>query len=348
MAKRSAKNLVLPDKKDLLLKQLAKKLISDKTEVVSVWAKNIKALGGSYIQVKISELLDLCTEFLNAFIEILETGNFLKLRVFIEKISHIRSTQGFRLSEVQRAYYSFFDVVKPFIAQIKIKEKITEKDRNIVIETVNDILTDTLFELSEAYYKRLNEKTTHYIDEIEKLNLELKETSINDGLTGCYNHRYFQNSLDSEVARSIRYRRPLSIIMFDIDHFKDFNDKFGHTFGDEVLRQIGDILNKASRGSDTVFRYGGEEFSVILPETDRDQAFICAERARNKIAKQIFNVKGKKIKITISGGVDGFDIGDKNIDKNRLIENADKALYLAKEQGRNQVVIFENKPNKRK
>ena len=129
--------------------------------------------------------------------------------------------------------------------------------------------------------------------------------------------------------------------MFDIDHFKKFNDTYGHPFGDKVLKEIGGILMKSIRGSDTVFRYGGEEFVIILPETKKEKAFIIVERLRKQISASSFKINDKKTKVTVSGGIDGLD--DKPIDKETLINNTDKALYSAKRRGRNQVVIFGKK-----
>lgn len=206
---------------------------------------------------------------------------------------------------------------------------------------INNILVDTMIELSESYHRKLSEKIDDYVDQIENINLKLKDRSIKDELTGCYNHGYFQDILTSEISRAIRYSRPLSIIMFDIDHFKKINDKYGHIFGDEVLRGIGDILKKTVRDSDMVFRYGGEEFCVILPETDKERAFIGAERIRKKIATSAFRVKNKVLKVTVSGGING-SVG-KEITKETFIDNADKVLYQAKNTGRNRVVIYRKK-----
>ncbi len=318
-------------------KNLAKRLLAEKPEILSAWIKQIKAFGGSYAQVSSSELLSTTGDFLDAFGETLVKGNFLKLRMWIEKISRLRSSRGFRISEVQRAIYSVYYVLKPFLDRLEKNGETTRKDS----ERVNSILTDIIFELSEAYHKRLNERVEGYIEKIENINLQLKETSIRDEITGCYNHRYFHDILNSEISRAGRYKRPLSIAMFDVDRFKKFNDTYGHLFGDKVLKGIGSILMKSIRSSDTVFRYGGEEFVIILPETKKEKAFAIVERIRKRIFASSFEINNKKTKITISGGVDGFD--DKLIDKDILISNTDKALYLAKRRGRNRVALFEQK-----
>ena len=315
-------------------KNLAKRILADKPEILSAWLKQIKTFGGSYAQVSSSELLSTTGDFLDAFCETLAKGNFLNLRMWLEKISRLRSAQGFRISEIQRSVYSLYYVLKPFLGRLEKNGEISRE----ASERVNSVLTDILFELSEAYHKRLNERVEGYIEEIENINLKLKETSIRDEATGCYNHRYFHDVLNSEISRTVRYKRPLSIAMFDIDHFKKFNDTYGHPFGDKVLKEIGGILMKSVRGSDTVFRYGGEEFVIILPETKKEKAFIIVERLRKQIFASSFKINDKKTKVTVSGGIDGFD--DKPIDKEALISNTDKALYLAKRRGRNRVVLF--------
>lgn len=330
--------------KNVFIKQLSKELLAEKDEIVSLWVKQIKSFGGSYIQVDTAELASFCEEFIYAFIEVLAKGSMIKLRRFIGRISHIRSSQGFMLSEVQKAYYSFCDVVKPIVRQVKLRKNSVDKVKDGIIDSINSIMIDTLFELSEAYHRTLDDKLDRYVDEIEKINVKLKDTSIRDDMTGCYNRRYFESMLDSEIERSRRYKRPLSLTIFDIDHFKDFNDKYGHAFGDEILKNIGVLLRKMTRGSDTVYRYGGEEFSVILPETNNKKAHKCAERIREKIYSNIFCIKGKRLKIAISGGVSGFD--KELLSKKRLVTMADKALYQAKKTGRNKIALCGNSNKK--
>ena len=322
---------------DRTKRPIIKKISEEKEEIVSRWIENIRLLAGSYSHADLSELRGFCTEFFDAFIKVVKNNNFSQLRIFIEKLCNIRSSQGFRLSEVQRAYYSFYDTIKLFIEKLNFKEK----DEGSLLELINNVLVDTMIELSESYHRELNEKIDGYVDQIENINLKLKDRSIKDELTGCYNHRYFQDILTSEISRAIRYNRPLSIIMLDIDHFKKINDKYGHTFGDKVLKGIGDILKKTVRGSDMVFRYGGEEFCVILPETDKERAFIGAERIRKKIAASAFRIKNKVLKVTVSGGINGF-VG-REITKEAFIDNADKVLYQAKNAGRNRVAIYRKK-----
>jgi diguanylate cyclase (GGDEF)-like protein len=159
--------------------------------------------------------------------------------------------------------------------------------------------------------------------------------SITDGLTGLYNHRHFQEQLEVEVKRGQRYDLNLSLIMIDLDHFKEFNDSYGHLEGDSLLRKIAQILKSSLRETDFVARYGGEEFAVILPETNKEGASIAAERVRRAISEQIFGEVGAKM--TISLGVASYP--DDACLRADLIRKADEALYRAKREGRNRTCL---------
>lgn len=164
---------------------------------------------------------------------------------------------------------------------------------------------------------------------------KLQKLAITDGLTKLYNSRYFYNQLDLEVDRSVRYHHTLSLLLLDIDHFKDYNDTYGHLEGDKVLIRIGEIIKACLRKMDTAYRYGGEEFTVILPETSGEEAVTVAERIRTGIENEIFSPEtGTKVKITISIGVTEY-IPDERI--SALVERADKAMYVSKENGRNRI-----------
>ena len=160
-----------------------------------------------------------------------------------------------------------------------------------------------------------------------------------DGLTELYNHRYFQDALKKQVEISKRYGEPFSLIIVDIDFFKKFNDTYGHQAGDAVLRQVADTLKKNSRATDIVCRYGGEEMSIILPNTNTDDALYNANRLNKAIAEKDFQLNATdKAKVTISLGVSTFPNNAET--PQDLIEFADKGLYIAKENGRNQVQIY--------
>jgi len=160
-----------------------------------------------------------------------------------------------------------------------------------------------------------------------------------DGLTGLYNHRYFQESLSGELLRAQRFDYPVSLLMIDVDHFKEYNDKYSHPKGDIVLKDISKILKESLRAYDIPSRYGGEELVVILPYTTQEQAMPVAERIRKNIGKYGFPGAGKNenVNVTVSIGVSTFPLNAKT--KSDLINRADQALYLAKAEGRNRVCL---------
>ncbi|MGM0598196.1 MAG: diguanylate cyclase [Candidatus Rifleibacteriota bacterium] len=166
----------------------------------------------------------------------------------------------------------------------------------------------------------------------------LYEMAITDGLTGLFIHRYFQMRLESEIARAMRGDESLSLIMFDIDHFKNFNDTHGHQVGDLVLKQVAaTVKHNVREGIDIAARYGGEEFAIIMPETDINGASTFAERLRKSIKEKFIEHENQKLKVTISLGCAEFPKHAQN--RELLISCADTALYKSKENGRNTVSI---------
>lgn len=175
---------------------------------------------------------------------------------------------------------------------------------------------------------------------IEEDKRKLHELSIKDPLTDIFNRRHFEKLLRSEFRRAGRYHFPLSCIMLDIDHFKSFNDTYGHQFGDEVLKEVAGLLRNLTREVDVVARYGGEEFIVILPETDSKGALALAERIRSGLAGKQHACKGKELTITVSLGVSTMKPGSEDINEQKFVFQADQALYQAKGAGRNRVYHF--------
>ncbi|MCX8043573.1 MAG: diguanylate cyclase [Desulfobacterota bacterium] len=167
-----------------------------------------------------------------------------------------------------------------------------------------------------------------------------KQLSNSDELTALANYRYFNEMLQKEVERAIRYGRPLSLMMIDIDNFKTCNDTYGHLAGDMVLKQIAELIKKTTRDSDLVARYGGEEFTVILPETTEDEARVVAERIRDVVSKTKFTTDTNKAigPITVTIGLSTLPL--KAATKRDLVRTADFALYQGKSAGKNRVVIF--------
>jgi len=168
---------------------------------------------------------------------------------------------------------------------------------------------------------------------------KIHKEAITDGLTGLYNHRFFVEQLLKEMQRSRRYQNPLSLLMLDIDNFKNYNDTNGHPAGDELLKRIGDIFKRSVRRTDYVTRYGGEEFAIILPETLLENARLVAEKIRKSIAKHVFDNQEAQPggNLTISIGVAEHSKEINQVDE--FVNNADVALYSAKEAGRNKVCL---------
>ena len=176
---------------------------------------------------------------------------------------------------------------------------------------------------------------------LEKRNLEqknrsllrqLEELSIKDPLTGLYNYRHLQTCLDEEIDRCGRYGHTFFILMVDADHFKGVNDSFGHLFGDHVLKEIGELIRSELRSTDQLFRYGGEEFLVIMNEITKSEVVSAVNRLMSAIRYHIFKYDNQKTKITVSMG--GALFPEDAQDKVNLIKTADQALYRAKQAGR--------------
>ncbi len=161
---------------------------------------------------------------------------------------------------------------------------------------------------------------------------EIYRLTTVDGLTQVFNRRYFLEQLDREVSRSKRYRRELSLIMFDIDHFKQINDTYGHPAGDYVLKQLATVIKGKIRREDILARYGGEEFAIVLPEIDGANALQFADKVRKLVEKAPFKFEDTKISVTVSVGVGTCLDSD---DAANLIKRTDEKLYEAKGAGRN-------------
>jgi len=167
---------------------------------------------------------------------------------------------------------------------------------------------------------------------------KLQNLAITDGLTKLYNSRHFYNQLDVEVGRSRRYNHPLALLLLDIDHFKEFNDAYGHLEGDKVLVSISLNIQDCLRAMDSAYRYGGEEFTVILPETNGEEARTVAERIRRKIASEPHTPNSDKNQsVTISIGVTEYVNGEEAA---AFVQRADQAMYASKGKGRNIVTII--------
>lgn len=209
-------------------------------------------------------------------------------------------------------------------------------DLDIVIDAANRAMAN-LSAIREQQH--LLSTLSRQNEELGTLNMKFRELAIRDGLTGLFNHRYGENRLAAEVDRARKFKRDLSVLFVDLDHFKQFNDNHGHQAGDDVLQMLGKIMAEAARDSDTVARWGGEEFIVIAPETDKKQACELAEAIRTQVAEYAFPHAEKQPLGHVSLSVGVASISD-GIDKaEELLGLADKAVYKAKAAGRNRTVF---------
>jgi diguanylate cyclase (GGDEF)-like protein len=184
----------------------------------------------------------------------------------------------------------------------------------------------------------LDNRLARAINTISDKLSETTDAATTDKLTGVANRRALLVELFNEVERANRYERPLSVAFVDIDHFKAVNDSYGHAFGDEVLRGVAQALSSNLRATDLVGRYGGEEFMLILTETNVEEGAVLTEKLRNIVAAQRFTVEGQTLSVTISIGIAG-GVGAR-LTSDALVRDADAAMYSAKSLGRNQTYIF--------
>ena len=199
-----------------------------------------------------------------------------------------------------------------------------------------DIFLIFSFLIASFLSRNMNENEA----KLQSLLGETRELSVTDGLTLLYNQTYFFERLKQEIQQSKRHKFQFSVIILDVDYFKQYNDTNGHILGSKALKQIGSIMKKVFRSSDVLARYGGDEFVVLLPHTDSVGAFLAADRLREIVELEHFEGEAKMPlgKITLSLGITSFpDFGD-NVED--ILSDADKALYQAKKRGRNRTVLF--------
>jgi diguanylate cyclase (GGDEF)-like protein len=205
------------------------------------------------------------------------------------------------------------------------------KAKKIELEALNKQLE----EANKGLSKKVDERTKA----LQGANKKLEKLAITDPLTGVNNRRYFEDRLKKEFGRVKRYSRNLSLAMFDVDHFKNYNDEHGHIAGDTALKILAEVFESNVRSSDFVSRYGGEEFVLTFPETGKVGAQEICERIRKGVEESVFphHEEGKIVRLSVSAGIASFpeDAGDPR----KLINKADKALYSAKDGGRNRVVL---------
>jgi len=210
------------------------------------------------------------------------------------------------------------------------EEAINVGASDFVIKPVR--LEELLLRLKRVLNER--ELTKERVRMMEKL----QKLAVTDGLTKLYNSRSFYSQLETEVDRFNRYKHPLALLLLDLDFFKDYNDNYGHLEGDKVLVRFSQIIKSCLRTNDSAYRYGGEEFTVILPETAGAEARTVAQRIRSALEAERFSPEnGQDVQITISIGVTEYH-GEEEL--STFIQRADKAMYISKQNGRNKVSML--------
>ncbi|MEE8582110.1 MAG: diguanylate cyclase, partial [Myxococcota bacterium] len=263
--------------------------------------------------------------------------------VFAPVISGIWRTLALELAIVLLfglgAFWIAATIVKPIEALSDAARRTSEGEKGVVVpeSRLRDevaLLIRTFNQMSLRLASNARELEARY-DEVNRMNEVLAQLSITDGLTRLHNHRFFQDILIREAKRADRTNEPLTLILLDIDHFKMWNDRFGHAAGDEILRQLADILNGLVRETDLLARYGGEEFALLAPSTDLEGAIRLAEKMRATVGDTHFVIDPplENERVTVSIGVAAY-----RGDRKALFNEADRALYRAKSSGRDCVM----------
>ncbi len=214
------------------------------------------------------------------------------------------------------------------------------EDLDVMSFDIPDNVLDEIQQNIEHIIRDFDVPEENKLEVIKQINFMYSRTkflSLTDELTGLSNRRCFDNTFEKEFLRAQRYKNNLTLVMFDIDFFKQVNDTYGHQCGDFILKQVSNAALQTFRKTDTVFRFGGEEFTVILTETDINQAIIPLERFRKTIETLNLSYQGQDIHITVSIGA--CQLTDNISTKDNFIEETDKALYKAKNEGRNRTIL---------
>lgn len=245
---------------------------------------------------------------------------------------------GLELTKIiKNKYDSEVIVMTGYSDDYSYKEAITVGASDFVIKPVR--LEELVLRLGRVLREReLTKERTRMMEKLQQL-------AITDGLTRLYNSRSFYSQLELEIGRSNRYNHPLALLLLDIDRFKEYNDSYGHLEGDKLLVQFSRVIRSCLRTNDSAYRYGGEEFTVILPETSAEEAKTVAQRIRASLEEEIFRpLPNVEVYKTISIGVTEY-FSDEEL--TNFIKRADEAMYLSKQKGRNRVsVVYGSPPNK--
>ncbi len=274
------------------------------------------------------------------------------MKEFMETVGYQAETaaeaqEALRLLEERIFEVVVTDIMMPGMDGLELTEVIKERfDTEVIVmtgysgdysyeEAVDKGASDFVFK--PVRFEELLLRIKRVLRE-RHLRKELQKLAITDGLTKLFNSRHFYNQLEMEVERTRRHDHPLSLLLMDIDHFKQYNDLYGHLEGDKVLAKLGKTVQYSLRRTDSAYRYGGEEFTIILPETTAKEAVPVAVRIKKQIsARTFYPENGGAITITVSLGISQYQIGEKLSD---FVKRADKAMFLSKQKGRNRITLL--------
>ncbi|QTA87578.1 GGDEF domain-containing response regulator [Desulfonema magnum] len=268
--------------------------------------------------------------------------------------------QAIELLEKRGFHIVITDIILPEMSGLELTCLIKEKyDADVIVmtghredysykEAIDKGASDFLFkplrfeELLLRLKRVLREQLL--IKERDRMLKNLQALVITDDLTGLYNSRHFHERLKTEADRAIRYKRPVSLLFLDVDSFKQYNDTYGHMEGDRILTRIGQIMKSGLRKTDSIYRYGGDEFTAILPETTGRDAHVAAQRIIRMMETETFFTEiGKSLDITVSIGITEYYAGE---DLAAFIKRADMAMFRSKQQGRNKITsLYAEKPS---
>ncbi len=254
-----------------------------------------------------------------------------KIHVVITDIL-MSGMNGLELTDIIKKDYADIDVIvmTGYSGDFSYEEAISKGASDFVFKPIR--FEELHLRLKRVLRERqLKKERDGMLDKLQKL-------AITDDLTKLFNSRHFYNRLELEIARSIRYAHPLSLLLLDIDFFKEYNDIYGHLEGDKVLVQIGGLIKSCLRKMDSAYRYGGEEFTIILPETLAEDAQVVAQRIRQTIENHPFIPEGcDAVTITVSVGVTQYCLKEEIAS---FVQRADKAMYISKKKGRNSISLL--------
>jgi diguanylate cyclase (GGDEF)-like protein len=284
-------------------------------------------------------------------LHVLHLANLLSSIFFADHSGHdyetfgqsLRSVHAASKEDIEQVISSAHQKTSEALAYFEISSGIMKTCQQILQEANEELgKLNMTYEQMVLELKAAKEEAEKYALKLAQANERLQQLAYRDPLTGLFNHGYFQEMLDRELKRAVRYERPLSLILFDLDHFKNVNDRYGHPAGDQVLKQVADLAVKSVRQCDYVARYGGEEFAIILPETGSAGAKTLGERIRKAIELSEIINEDHVIKVTVSIGAYTYCPVQSDASKSLIIAAADRALYLSKNMGRNKMSISSN------